>query len=222
MNINRKIVTTGILFLVLINSLKGQYDSLSSTQKDSILIAYKEGMFYRLFQMNKEETYMIKAAGEITVNFTARNMQTEMLFIGLENKLKPSVSIENLLFINPGGSYSSIGASSYIKYYYDLRKRIFEGRSANNFSADYFKFGIEQSANHYEYYDLNNPDYKITKWKYDPKLVIGYGIQRRFSSLGFIELSVYSSYSLTLNEFMLSVVSIKCGFGLPKIRKHEK
>jgi len=213
------------MMLFFLASIKGQEDSLLVRQNDSLLTAYKNGKLYRLFQMDREETFMIKAGSELAVSSPILMENTQgALFVGFDIKPEPSLSVENLLFYSPSRSRSeSFSLSSSIKYYYDIRKRIFEGRSANNFSADYIKFSIQQSI--VRDVDLLNwnpdPHNNYTGWRYEPALMIGYGIQRRLWPYTFMDFSVSSRYNIAKVEFELVFLSLKFGFGLSKIKKHE-
>jgi len=222
----KRIVINSFIMLSFLASTKGQEDSLLVRQNDSLLNAYKNGMLYRLFQMDREEKFMIKAGNELAVSSPVLMENTQgALFVGLDLKLRPSLSVENLLFYSPSRSRSvSVSLSSSIKYYYDIRKRIFEGRSANNFSADYIKFSIQQSfVRDLDLFDWNPdpPHNKYTDWRYEPALMIGYGIQRRLWPYTFMDFSVSSRYNFAKVEFELVILSLKFGFGLSKITKHE-
>ena len=220
MKITPRIAISCVIILLFLTSIKGQDDSLSVLQSDSLLTAYKNGTLYRLFQMDKEETYMFKIAGEAAtyMNNSSGGIITQAL-IGFEKKIAPSLSIDNSLFLPAILPVQFFGLTTSVNYYYNLKKQIFEGLSANNFSADYFKFGIQQCIVECDIFDGY---VSISEWSYQPSLILGYGIQRRVSSLGFFDISFYSRFNIATSNFEWAAVSLKYGFGLPKTKRYGK
>ncbi len=217
-----------IAFILLFHTpVMGQEDSLSARQSDSLLAVYESGKLDHIFQTDREEKYVIKLGNEFAMG-SASSIYSDQLytvFTGLDIKVKPSLSVDNILFYERATfSAESFGLTSSVKYYYDLNKRIFEGRSANNFSADYISFGISQSVTRDQEFDIDAdpPDYINSPWRYEPTLMMGYGIQRRMWAITLIDFSVYSLYNLGINEFRLLNLSLKFSFAFSNLKNHEK
>ena len=88
------------------------------------------------------------------------------------------------------------------RWYYNLAKRVKEGKSANNFSGNYFGFRLEKafnpnlSQNSTELTSANgkyNTDYVFEQ--FNQRLTLAYGIQRRFLGHGLIDFGLQLSQS---------------------------
>ena len=86
------------------------------------------------------------------------------------------------------------------RWYYDLAKRIKEGKSENNFSANYLGFRFTQAFNpalHRNSGELTHSngkydsDYQLEQLKHS--ISISYGLQRRFLKHGFVDFGVQLS-----------------------------
>ena len=87
------------------------------------------------------------------------------------------------------------------RYYYNQRKRMWEGYSANNLSANYFSLkGTGAFASRFDF----NPIY--------PQIEALYGIQRRLGSICFVDLNFGAS--LYFPRGPEPIVNLVLGFGL--------
>ena len=96
------------------------------------------------------------------------------------------------------------------RWYYNLKKRIDAGKSANNFSGNYFGLRLEKAFN--QPLDQNptvlsyagqkyNTDYQFEQFKHRISLV--YGVQRRFLKHGLIDFGIHlyrNSYQQIRNQ----------------------
>jgi hypothetical protein len=177
--------------------------------------------------MTKEPTkWMLKAYGNdygfLFNKLTFKNLLTAP-FGAIEHKLSPSFSIQlegrfqqNIYspIFNPdfdalGQKYTeakglSLQLTGEIRWYYAMAKRIKEGKSANNFSGNYFslRYG-ELLANQNRQLTIPNGFLMsqngayLTNYLYaTPKneFNLAYGIQRRFFRFGLIDMSINLSH----------------------------
>ena len=113
-------------------------------------------------------------------NISALFGSNPILSIAYERKLTPSFSImaeikERLPVSSGWNTYHSINWSA--RYYYNMNKRIMNGKSANNFSANYI--GIYQQNAIRRYME---PVYY-----YEPSYQLVFGMQRRISKYGYVD-----------------------------------
>jgi hypothetical protein len=81
------------------------------------------------------------------------------------------------------------------RYYYNLKKRIRKGLSANNLSGNYFTIIGNQSFN---FLDLShkpsNPSYRQKGWNNQRSFAVAWGLQRRLFNKGFLDLHLGAAY----------------------------
>ncbi|SNC68427.1 hypothetical protein SAMN06265337_2309 [Hymenobacter gelipurpurascens] len=77
--------------------------------------------------------------------------------------------------------YFDMGAQVAGRYYYNLKKRIRQGKSANNFSANYFSAAIQTNISYIPYSDVE----KYYANTATPSMC--YGLQRRLGRYGFVD-----------------------------------
>ncbi|GAB2763570.1 hypothetical protein GCM10027275_00740 [Rhabdobacter roseus] len=112
------------------------------------------------------------------LNFVGQNF----LKLGYEYKLSPSFSVGADAFLSASwgghiGLRRTTTIQPQVRWYYDMKKRIQEGKSANNFSGNYL--GV-----FYQYIHYHNvlQDHQ--------RLGIEYGIQRRFLNRGVVDFAI--------------------------------
>jgi hypothetical protein len=120
--------------------------------------------------------------------------------ISFEHKISPSWSLNYELranYISPGKATefrfgdTKIAAFIEPRYYYNMKKRIAQGKSANNLSGNYFTLAMGYM---FEYKSYQNPATNfIINDRFEKRKYIAflpkYGIQRRIFDKGFIDIS---------------------------------
>ena len=179
------------LFLILFLNVtlfplwgQGGSDSLRYSQENGTLEKQRFIDQYDYVFMTKEPTkWMLKT--QVANNFTS-----EGLTVGYERKLSPSISLGISSYYRPESSFRQPngGVLAEIRYYYDMKKRMGEGKSANNFSGNYFGISMTQS------FEKLSRDYKNTLNNPFPSLnpvldafELRWGMQRRFFNHGIID-----------------------------------
>lgn len=76
----------------------------------------------------------------------------------------------------------TVSGNLYGRWYYDMKRRIREGKSANNFSGNFFSTVLER---HLSYWPYKVPSYRVGA---------EFGLQRRFLNHGRLELAVGAYY----------------------------
>ena len=112
--------------------------------------------------------------------YGSSNLHTKSLTLGYEYKLMPSISLGINLKSNGSWSQSSVFSGSLAaniqgRWYFDMNRRIREGKSANNFSGNYLAIvGEKYWQSYYNVY---------------PQIRTGleFGLQRRFFNNGAID-----------------------------------
>ena len=167
-----------------------------------------------------------------------KNIGITPLWLSFERKISPSFSLQlgasyftrdylpisengipivrNLFssFYNPIPTLGDAGValgSVEGRWYYDLKKRIDVGKSANNFSGNYFGLRLEKAFNQpldqnptelsYASNQKYNTDYQFEQFKHRISLV--YGVQRRFLKHGLIDFGLHlyrNSYQQIRNQ----------------------
>jgi hypothetical protein len=98
------------------------------------------------------------------------------------------------------------GAGIEGRYYHNLKKRVASGKSAQNFSANYW--GLPLAYTHSSYVTTNKfvQDPKVTETAF--KIGFVYGIQRRLFKNGYLDLNLGPAYKFDLRkndrDFILS------------------
>lgn len=162
----------------------------------------KESKYDYFIRAQVEQTKMLKlgigfgsaAAGYISGHSSGFSLfgSPFQAYIAYEYKLDPSFS----LLAEARGFplfFSDLSASVALRYYYDMEKRIKQGKSANNFSGNYFS--IQQ-----------------TNLVYHPGAIIGipgiellYGLQRKLGRRGFIDVNLGPRYDLRAGQAGIAI-----------------
>jgi hypothetical protein len=169
--------------------------------------------------MTKEPTkWMLKGYNNLSSTNDLNNNIFTWGRAAIEHKLTPSFSVQiagvfssnpYLPVYNPGisafgGSFISTSGLSFtgaaeVRWYYNMAKRIKEGKANNNFSGNYLSIQYEyQLPNRSLQINSNNPLYTqnnqyITTYLYSTmrsRQQISYGVQRRFLSYGLIDFKI--------------------------------
>jgi hypothetical protein len=247
--------------LFIIHSGHSQ-DSLRYSQESGTLEKQRFIDQYDYVFMTKEPTrWMLKAIAlpmgnmglvNNAIYFTKKTEDISPLWLNLEYKLSKSLSVQ------VGGSYYSNGlnqnereevwanygksikynwiGTTELRWFYDMKRRIAEGKSANNFSGNYLSVRADKvfvtAKPDYETlltYFQQSP-YSITNEKstdvFDTRNVfrqltsrvsISYGLQRRFLRHGLVDLGL----SLDLNQYRQLEQNITFANGNTLIRSYD-
>jgi hypothetical protein len=212
-------------FLLLLTQLDvmGQNDSIkveyTVENTDKSDYKFKERYKYLQRRMIEEKSLFKVSLLDLTLAVTDQTQYLSYHSRGTvlmyERKISPSFSFlyQNLLYFqvifpnnqplidNPKFkthilNLSTIGG----RYYYDQARRIRNGKSANNFSANYLSLqfdNILQVRNNYSDEDFDKVDRSATK----PSVNLLYGIQRRLGKLGYTDLNLGVRYDeINYNE----------------------
>jgi hypothetical protein len=140
-----------------------------------------------IFNCFEEENSLIKLDLRNALGINANGIGVNIGVIH-EKKIKETAwSLNSGISLKAGNftnnSAYGIGLSLEPRYYYNLRKRIAKGQSANNLSGSYFSVEFSESFNHATY-EGGQGNYSLLTIK--PK----WGIQKRIFKNGFIDFSV--------------------------------
>lgn len=192
-----------LAILIMPFYLVGQDDTYTADTSKS---GFTEKYNY-LIRAKEEKTQMWKLTPVGSLGF-GKTMFTTSSFAGFEKKFTRSLSLNtevglNHLFIFREGTneyVSWLSASAGPRYYYNINRRIRLGKSANNFSANYFSavvnFAIPNTAYLYSFSAL-------------------YGLQRRIGDRYFIDVGVGPQVMIRQNTFdFLTDFRLRIGWGL--------
>ena len=177
-------------------------------QSDSVTVSYHEEVAdssdfslkekYRYFtRATVEETSMFKV-GLSNIGFAGYYGISMGLRIAYERKISVPFSV----FVQyrhqmHGWTSNGLGLDVALRYYYSLPSRIKRGKSANNFSANYFSL---QSNNGWEAgYAFSGSGLYVQRegTYYRPSVSLLYGIQRRLGKRGFVDVNLGGTYHVT-------------------------
>ncbi len=168
-------------------------DSLQYSQESGTLQKQRFIDQYDYVFMTKEPTrWMLKAGLEQTLNYSNIKNSTG---IGVEYKLSPSFSLGvNYTIVNNGNrpEFNNIKREIMGRWYYDMKRRIDKGKSANNFSGNYFELNYGRIVPRYK--DSFYGGFEPLKYEL---VNLSYGIQRRFFNYG------WSDFSLSIQHFRI-------------------
>ncbi len=201
----------GILTATTIAS--AQTDSLRYTQESGTL---KEQRFidrYDYVFMTKEPTkWMVKAGVLSSRTFGG-------LVAGAEYKLSPSFSVGGGAFFRSASSTFGTDAGWFgeLRYYYNMKKRIAEAKSANNFSGNYF--GIAYSS---LFKQVRAPVPYFSRIDFSPTLPfaraleVRWGMQRRFFNHGIVDFGISGGLrsGLEAGTFEIAEYMIQTNWGI--------
>jgi hypothetical protein len=164
-----------------------QTDSLRYTQESGTLQEQRFIDRYDYVFMTKEPTKWMVRTGFL-------NSRTYGgLLAGFEYKLSPSFSVGGGTFFKSVSSLSGTNAGWFgeMRYYYNMKKRMLEGKSANNFSGNYF--GVVYSS---LFKQVRSPVPYFSRIDFPPTLPftnaleVRWGMQRRFFNHGIVDFGV--------------------------------
>ncbi|TAG22329.1 MAG: hypothetical protein EAZ32_03265 [Cytophagia bacterium] len=203
----KKTLLTFYSTLCILNSTLAQTDSLRYTQESGTL---KEQRFidrYDYVFMTKEPTkWMLKAGYSSGGTMSGQ-------FVQYENKLSPSFSVGLGAYFERSINSGFFGE---IRWYYEMKKRIAENKSANNFSGNYFGFFSAYNTTNQQIINLYQSHPVGARQSFE----IRWGLQRRFFNHGFADLGIslggISSQKLDYNYPVTAVLNsgIKANFFL--------
>jgi hypothetical protein len=158
----------------------------SATNKCDLFSCFEEEK--SLWKLDIRDVYQSFSRGGISINFNPE----------YERKIgKSSFSINSGLGVNYSNSFYFKGynASATIepRYYYNMKKRIASGKSANNLSGNYFSINAKGSYGRGTYKGITFDGVLSEKAEFDGSTFVfepRWGIQRRLFKNGFLDLSL--------------------------------
>lgn len=162
---------------------------------DSSSFSLKEK--YKYFtRANVEETFMIKA-GLSGIGYGGfAGLFLEHAFAA-EKKLSVPFSVLAQYRIGMNGwQHNHLGLDVALRYYYSLPRRIRQGKSANNLSANYFsvQFDNTWSGSGGRFVVSNQPAYFDQQTRRSSQVLLLYGIQRRLGRHGYVDFNLGGAY----------------------------
>jgi hypothetical protein len=199
--------------LTAATTASAQTDSLRYSQESGTL---KEQRFidrYDYVFMTKEPTkWMVKAGVLSSSTFGG-------LVAGAEYKLSPSFSVGGGAFFRSASSTFGTDAGWFgeLRYYYNMKKRIAEAKSANNFSGNYF--GIAYSS---LFKQVRAPVPYFSRIDFSPTLPfaraleVRWGMQRRFFNHGIVDFGISGGLrsGLEAGTFEIAEYMIQTNWGI--------
>jgi len=148
-----------------------QFSGLVRTY-NSIIRAKEEKL--RLFKVD-----LLGPFGFLISNWDKKDADhSPLINVAYEQKIKPNWSwIVGSSFSSDRAVFREVKEEGGVRYYYNMRRRMLKGKSANNFSGNYISSGFTYG------HRFHNGDDQIT-WK------IVYGIQRRIGGRGFFDFEI--------------------------------
>ena len=189
----KKIILFATFFIITVslNPLRGQggLDTLRYSQESGTLQKQRFIDQYDYVFMTKEPTKWLLKVGVTSISGTNWSDVGGTGVLGVEYKISPSLSLgfTGGLRSDIGFRNSSVEGELFGRWYYDMSRRIKEGRSANNFSGNYVGVG---TTRRYDYNDfiLTQPDLNpLSKTSINS---IFWGMQRRFFQHGWADFRV--------------------------------
>ena len=200
-------ISTFLFFLLSLTQSFGQ-DSTKITyteEKDTLVKQRFIDQYENVFMTKVPTRHMLKLGLEFyptnLYDFTSPEVQNLNYHLGYEFKALQNLSIGADITINGGygttnGFVATVSSLLYTRWYYDMKKRIREGKGANNFTGNYFAIVAGK------------------RWKYTPALYplkqigIEFGIHRRFLNYGRLEFAVGAYYQRFSNGYYSEDVPI--------------
>jgi hypothetical protein len=190
----KKTLLTFYSTLCILNATLAQTDSLRYTQESGTL---KEQRFidrYDYVFMTKEPTKWMLKVGVTRINGNDWNDVGGTGVLGVEYKVAPAFSVGFNGTLESDIRFNSTrwGGEAFGRWYYQMNRRIREGRAANNFSGNYFGLGFAQFYGYNGFLLMpKNPFYSI-----DLKNVsLSWGLQRRFFEHGWADFRLSLGYN---------------------------
>ncbi len=187
-------VLTALSFILLTSAF---------AQQDTVLVEYSEESAEASdFSLKEEYKYFTRATVEEKAMFKVGlshlgyggyyGLMMEHV-IAFEKKINVpfSVLVQYRNEIS-GWRNTKVGLDAGIRYYYSLPGRIKKGKSANNFSANYFSL---QSNNSWgQGYEFDGKSYVPQGTSFNSTVSLLYGIQRRLGKRGYLDFNLGGSY----------------------------
>ena len=200
MNPLLRVLATASLILLICSVAFAQQDSVSISYDEepaeSSNFSLKEK--YKYFtRSNVEETSMLKA-GLSNIGFASyAGLFMEHTF-AYEKKINVPFSVLAQYRQGMSGWRSShVGVDAAVRYYYSLPRRIRQGKSANNLSANYFSVqidntwqGLSRFVSQGQFTFLETKTYRTSN------ISLRYGIQRRLGKHGYVDFNLGGVYPL--------------------------
>jgi hypothetical protein len=184
---------TLFIFHFTLTPLFAQTDSLRYSQESGTLQEQRFIDRYDYVFMTKEPTKWMFKVGVTGINGTNWNDVGATGLSGIEYKVAPAFSVgfngtlENDIQFNS----TTWGGEAFGRWYYQMSRRIREGRAANNFSGNYFGLGFAQFYG-YDGFLLKS---KNRFYSIDLKNVsLSWGLQRRFFEHGWADFRLSLGY----------------------------
>jgi hypothetical protein len=177
----RQMVEEKTLIKIGINELAYSKDPFDS-QEDHI----DEQLFFMTFGLELEQ----KVSTSWSLLLAWRTSYEKYSYVWKDYSPGDKLTVDGREYDSPGKSYTekfNLNEFDFgTKYYFNLKKKIRLGERANNFSADYILLKYTRRFYLHDSYTSN--------WRFDKdfsnKIVLGIGIQRRLSGIGFLDVSV--------------------------------
>ena len=194
-----------ILLLFVSETLYAQ-DSLRITytqEQDTLEKQRFIDRYENVFMTKVPSRHMLKLSLTFSPNylFAIENssLQNTAYGIGYEYKLLPSLSLGSDISVSGGwggatGYTGTLSANVYGRWYYDMKRRIREGVSVNNFTGNYLAVVAERRWGKAEV------DYQLSR------IGIEFGLQRRFLNNGRMEFAIGLSYQKYLKGYYPSLL----------------
>ena len=171
-------------------------------QEDSVTVTYsEESADSSSFSLKEKYDYWTRATIEETSMFKVgltqlgfasnRGLLLEHTF-GYEQKLTKALSVlGQYRFGMFNWSNAHMGADVAVRYYYSLPRRIRQGKSANNLSANYFSLQMDNTWTGKESYGST---FREVGTDYGNQFSLLYGIQRRLGKRGYLDVNIGPAY----------------------------
>ena len=225
------------LFLILFLNVtlfplwgQGGSDSLRYSQENGTLEKQRFIDQYDYVFMTKEPTKWMLKMGVTRINGTELSNVGGTGILGVEYKLTPSLSIgfNGGLATNIQFNSMRLEGETFARWYYNMNRRIKEGRNANNFSGNYVGLGLLQFYNYDGLFIIQKNPKEFAK---GTNINLFWGVQRRFFQHGWANFQVSLSQfntayygdnapRKTFNGFALST-SWQIGLAFGDIRKNK-
>ncbi len=199
---------TTLLKTLLIVVLSLLFSTRLWAQEDSVAITYsEEAADSSSFSLKEKYDYWTRATIEETSIFkvgltqlgfaSSRGLLLEHTF-GYEQKLTKAISmLGQYRFGMTNWDNAHMGADVAVRYYYSLPRRIRQGKSANNLSANYFSL---QMDNTWRGQEPHRRGFGETQTGYSNQFSLLYGIQRRLGKRGYFDINIGPTYRTHYNS----------------------
>jgi hypothetical protein len=181
------------LFLLVIAGKLHAQDTTKivyTAEQDTLIKQRFIDRYENVFMTKVPTRHMLKVGLEFVPfgfsDFGNPYQQTQSILVGYEYKLLPAVSLGVNARVrggwNGGTLEGTLTANVYGRWYFDMNRRIAEGKSANNFSGNYLAIVGEKN---WQSYQNQYPQIKTG---------VEFGLQRRFFNNGVIDFAVGAYY----------------------------